>query len=108
MIPRPIHIRCVLNGYEVKVGCQTVVFSNLKYMLDELESYFRDPKAVEAAYRENAMHREFLNNCVPSGPEQSDCEPRVREHSYPPEPHTTLGAELAARRSQPRGPERAG
>ncbi len=53
---RDINIQAVLNGYIVKVGCQTVVFESLDSMLGELKSYCRDPEFVERSYLENAIN----------------------------------------------------
>lgn len=49
---RDIQITTVLNGYIVRVGCQTVVFGSLTDMLAEIRNYLNDPEATEKRYRE--------------------------------------------------------
>lgn len=53
--PREINIVPVLNGLVVKVGCQTVVFNDIKQFIFELETYLKDPERVEKIYREKAL-----------------------------------------------------
>ncbi len=47
-----INIQAVLNGYVVRVGCQTVVFQSLEDLLAEMRKYLTDPEQTEARYRE--------------------------------------------------------
>lgn len=47
-----IKIKAVLNGYIVKVGCQTVVFGSRKKLFRELDRYLDNPSAVEREYLE--------------------------------------------------------
>ena len=49
---RDIHIHPVLNGFIVEVGCQTLVFHELQYLLEALEEYFKSPSpdAIEKTY----------------------------------------------------------
>lgn len=49
--PSDIRITKVLNGYFVKVGCQTVVFESRSRMLSEIDRYYANPEAVEKEYR---------------------------------------------------------
>lgn len=55
---RKITIKSVLNGFIVKVGCQTLVFDDVNVMLSELGKYLLDPDEVE---------REYLDNSINSG-----------------------------------------
>jgi len=48
-----ITIEGVLNGWIVKVGCQTVVFDEMDAMLDEIEAYINHPEEVEKKYMDN-------------------------------------------------------
>ncbi len=61
MIPRPITIRPVLNGYVVQVGCQEVVFDSTDALISGLRHYLSDPEAIEKDYRENALHKDLIN-----------------------------------------------
>ena len=45
-----ILIHKVLNGFVVKVGCQTVVFTEKLDMLAELGRYYDNPQAVKDEY----------------------------------------------------------
>jgi len=54
---REIHIRPVLNGFVVNVGCQTVVFSTIEMMTTELARYYKDPEKVERDYRAAALNK---------------------------------------------------
>lgn len=67
MIPREVHIKPVLNGYLVTVGCQTLVYNNNKELARDLGEYLFDPAKTEKAFSERALHRELLNGpCTPS------------------------------------------
>lgn len=69
-----ITIRPVLNGFVVKVGCQTVVFNNLNTLCNELLKYYTDPKGTEKSYRKDAINAELLNSLSPVPPEHRDPE----------------------------------
>lgn len=50
---RPITIEAsVMNGYIVRVGCQTLVFNDRRQMLAEVDAYLTDPEGVTARYIE--------------------------------------------------------
>lgn len=49
---RDIIIKKVLNGYILKVGCQTVVFEQKNQMLSEIGRYYDNPSLVEKEYME--------------------------------------------------------
>ncbi len=50
MKPRTLTIMPVLNGFVVKVDCQTVVFESRKALLSALTRYYDDPTGVEKEY----------------------------------------------------------
>ena len=62
---RNITIIPVLNGFIIKVGCQTVVFTNTKTMLEQLETYYTDPDATESRYRTSSINASLLRECPP-------------------------------------------
>lgn len=51
-----VMIKPALNGWQVEVGCQTLVFNDMSTLLKELEKYLKDPEGVEKHYRENAIN----------------------------------------------------
>ena len=61
MKPRDVRIETVLNGWVVRVGCQTLVFKELTSLLKDLEAYLTNPEAAETAYQENAVNAEFFD-----------------------------------------------
>lgn len=61
-----VNIHVVLNGYEVKVGCQTLVFNSLNEFLAELRSYLENPEETEKRYRKEAINAKFTLNPVPT------------------------------------------
>lgn len=64
---REIQISPVLNGYIVKVGCQTVVFDSRDELLTSLSSYLKDPDAIEKFYLMNAVNK-MPEACVERAP----------------------------------------
>ena len=52
-----ITIEGVLNGFIVKVGCQTLVFNDIEKVASELVRYQKDPAGVEKEYVSNAMNK---------------------------------------------------
>ena len=73
--PRSIEINAVLNGYVIRVGCQTVVFEDRKRMLENLEAYLASPASFEKTFRANAMHTaNYIEPCAPSGPPRNMAE----------------------------------
>ena len=78
-----IQIEPVLNGYVVRVGCQTVVFETTDKLLDELRRYMADPQRVEKEYQTQAINAGKLRGTLetaaePAGPLAMEVE-RVRE-----------------------------
>lgn len=57
MTARKVRITPVLNGFIVKVGCQTVMFDDAEKMGKELARYYADPDAVEKEYLDNATNK---------------------------------------------------
>lgn len=55
---RDIIIQPAVNGWIVRVGCQTVVFKDLDAMLMELGNYINNPKATEERYLANAKNKD--------------------------------------------------
>ena len=47
---RPIKIKPAHNGYIVKVGCKTLVFTSRKKLVKKLARYLADPDKVEREY----------------------------------------------------------
>lgn len=57
---RDVKISAVLNGWVVRVGCQTLVFEDLEVMLKEVGAYLTDPDGIQEAYRENAVNAKYV------------------------------------------------
>lgn len=55
---RHIEIDAVLNGFTVRVGCQTLVFDSVSALTDQLARYLRNPEEMEKQYAAslNALH----------------------------------------------------
>lgn len=62
---KEVTIRPKLNGWEVKVGCAEVVFTNRKKMFAEISKYINDPDKVEKFYRSQAKNEQ--DNIINSG-----------------------------------------
>lgn len=100
---REIHIKPVLNGYIVCVGCQTLVFTDPVHLTNELLRYCGDATKMEAEYRLTALNREVLSNAGPEPARAEDPDAlrrdlnRIRERpSRPcPPPNQTIGASEA-------------
>lgn len=59
-MPYEIHIQPVLNGFVCRVGCQIVVYDDLKHMCKEIERYYKSPEKVEKEYRDNALNKQSV------------------------------------------------
>lgn len=57
---RTVTIDAALNGFIVKVGCQTLVYSDRRTLLDDLDAYMADPAKKEADMRETALNKRLL------------------------------------------------
>jgi len=47
---REIHIQPLDIGFVVRLGCQSLVITNKKQLLEELTNYFDNPNEVERRY----------------------------------------------------------
>ena len=56
---RELTIIPVLNGWIVKVGCTTVVFTQRHTLLIELNNYIKDPKGTEERFRANSVNKDI-------------------------------------------------
>lgn len=54
---KEIHIKPVLNGFIVKVGCQELVFHDIDHLCGELKRYQANPDMVEKEYLARAVNR---------------------------------------------------
>lgn len=61
----PVTITPALNGFQVKVGCQTLVFESVAQLLKELKAYLINPVVVETRYRKTAINRRMLTSGEP-------------------------------------------
>lgn len=58
---RNITISPVLNGFNVKVGCQSLVFTSTSHMLSELDRYLNSPESVEKEYLKDSLNTDKLD-----------------------------------------------
>jgi len=58
MKPQKITIKTVLNGWIVKVGCQTVVFDSFEDRVGALCAYMNDPAVTEKNFMSNAVYKQ--------------------------------------------------
>jgi hypothetical protein len=70
---RNINITPVLNGFVCNIGCQTVVFNDVKLMAKEIVRYYKNPDAVEREYVKNAVNKTMLVNVPQPCPTPQDC-----------------------------------
>ncbi len=57
---RDITIHAVLNGFEVKVGCQALVFTDVTEMLKEIRRYLKNSEQIEKEYLEKALNAKHI------------------------------------------------
>ncbi len=55
---REIHIRPVMNGFVVTVGCKTVVFTDPAFLAAELLRYYKSPEETEKVYLASAINKD--------------------------------------------------
>lgn len=67
---REIHIKPVLNGFVVLVGCQTVVIDSVAKLAAEIGSYYTNPQAVEEKYKLSAINNTLQEVPAPMAAEQ--------------------------------------
>jgi len=65
---RDIRISAVLNGFEVKVDCQTLVFTDVTEMLKEIRRYLKKSEEVEKEYLEKALNAKHMVPMAPQNP----------------------------------------
>jgi len=58
-----INIKGVSNGWTLKIGCETFVAIDLKFMLKELGRYIEDPSKVENEYRKKRVNEYPTDDC---------------------------------------------
>lgn len=61
---KDITITSVLNGWIVRVGCQTVVFNDMARMLKDIEAYLNNPVEAEKSYQSNSVNAGKVGNVV--------------------------------------------
>lgn len=57
---RDIHINAVLNGFEVHVGCVTLVFNDIDEMCEELKLYLKFPDERERVFLSDSINANKL------------------------------------------------
>lgn len=57
---RELHITPVLNGFVVKVGCQTVVFRSRLELAEAITGYYANPGEFEARFIKDACNAKFV------------------------------------------------
>lgn len=57
---REITIKPALNGFYVRVGCQTLVFTSIEVLIQELALYLKNPDHVEKIYIETSINSKHL------------------------------------------------
>ena len=58
---RDINISAVLNGWVVKVGCQTLVFDEITKLVLSLSDYLRNPEETEKRFLTNSVNAKHTN-----------------------------------------------
>ena len=56
-VMREVHVRPVLNGFIVQVGCQTLVFHRIEDVAANLIAYQNDPEGMENEFIDRAINR---------------------------------------------------
>jgi hypothetical protein len=69
---RHIEIDACLNGFIVRVGCQTIVFESVGALVEDLGAYLDDPEAMEIEYATALNARHTLNASVNPTPVGED------------------------------------
>ena len=55
---KQVVIEPVLNGFIVSVGCQRLVFGDIRVLCDELIKYQKNPIAMEEKYQKEALNKD--------------------------------------------------
>lgn len=76
---RDVTISAVMNGFVVKVGCQTLVFQKQREMLETLDRYLTNPENVERQFVEQyGLKNSLAPVAPPTHTERSDTPSRER------------------------------
>ena len=62
---REITIVAVLNGWLVRVGCQTVVFTSADELVGALRRYLENPVAIEEQFLKSAVNARWAVGATP-------------------------------------------
>jgi len=83
---REVIIIPALNGFIVRVGCQTLVFGSIEAVADELVQYQKDPRGTEERFLQRPISK-------------SDCDvpPPAEVYAVRPEVNQTMPGALAGR-----------
>lgn len=68
---RKIEIIPVLNGFNVRVGCQNVVFTTVADLGNAIIEYYSNPDAVEKRYCATAINKQLLSDGIPQPENQA-------------------------------------
>ena len=63
---RELIIQPVLNGYIVRVGCQTIVFDSREKLIAAFVEYLNKPEEMTARYLKEAINKSPEPICPPS------------------------------------------
>lgn len=86
---RDITIRTVLNGWEVQVNCQTLVYTERAKLIADFTEYLIDPEKVE----KRILEKEAVNQKFTMGPlSMADC-----ANTYAPQPDRAVVDNLVER-----------
>lgn len=67
-VMREVTITPVLNGFVCRVGCQTLVFTTMAEVAQNLISYQKNPEIVEKAFRLGAVNKTLGEDVRPPEP----------------------------------------
>lgn len=107
---RSIHIDAVLNGFIVRVGCQTVVFQGASFLVAALLEYLKNPEETERLWLKDSINtRHTMGSGLEAGvavgftggPPQgaTGCDvTQPTESPYPPEGYGRFGTPPEVRR----------
>lgn len=71
-----ISIKPALNGWVVKVGCQTIVYVDKPRLLTDLDQYLANPEAKEKEFVAGAVNKRLLDGpCIDGRPGVEPCIP---------------------------------
>ena len=79
-----VTIHAVLNGWTVQVGCQTMVYTKLVNLLEDLDAYLTNPKSKEEFCRQNCINKFLLTELPVTCPPPSRDSLEARIETCPP------------------------